>query len=818
MKNSNPRFAYKQFVHRYVFVFMLLALAGIFFEACHNPIMQKWWDDPASSRNTRVSPTGRSGANFGFVVFDADGGTPQPQPLRVLWGNSIPRLRAMQKIVIDTPYGFVGWFDERGELWNIETRQLRQEDDVDGDGMITLRAKWELSNYVVEFETNLFDRDGFAVTVLNQDKTPITVPDQHIVFRGKVVEPPVIPRGDGQGLVGWFTGNGMENGHDTDNEAKWGRKWDFANDTLTADMDMTLYARWSFYTRTVHLQVNGGTRPNGQELTRVNFTVYTGLGGAIGGTIIDPGPLTRDGHTFGGWFTNLAYTDEWTFSRLLYGVDGLDIDGTPRDAFTLYAKWVPNIYIVTFNAAETSNPATQNIVHGERVEKPSLALNPGRALVGWFTMDGRTTNLWGNEWRFDADIVRNTMTLHARWADAMFIVSFHLGNPNGSQPHSVFRKPADQHIRAGDKISEPFMPPLPATDTSSWSFYRWHFHPNYRNLAQPVDPNSAAFRDALLPFDFNTPLDGVPVNAKDSEGNLNLYARWVPPVPGMVWVPRGIFIMGDSGVSGTPAIHHAYPTRQVTVDGFYMSRNEVTQAEYRTVMQRGNSSATTSPFGSTVRPSNTQGDTKPVERVSWFDAIYFSFLLTADRAASENLQQVYTIVNPDIGYIPPTNTLPTINWANVTVDWSANGYRLPTEAEWEFAARGGHGSPGNFTYAGSNNADAVAWFNTNSSGTTQPVRGKQPNALGLFDMSGNVSEWTWDALAAYRDLAGQLENPRIGGPPPAAGAEARIRRGGAWSNAVGNVRNVVRNSDTPDTAHWAIGLRVVRGPSRISMW
>ncbi|MCL2186229.1 MAG: SUMF1/EgtB/PvdO family nonheme iron enzyme, partial [Treponema sp.] len=132
----------------------------------------------------------------------------------------------------------------------------------------------------------------------------------------------------------------------------------------------------------------------------------------------------------------------------------------------------------------------------------------------------------------------------------------------------------------------------------------------------------------------------------------------------------------------------------------------------------------------------------------------------------------------------------------------------------------GNGSPGNYTYSGSDNADSVAWYNLTvqaemtGSQATQPVGSKQPNTLGLFDMSGNVSEWVWDCFASYKDsyysTASALTNPR----GPASGTE-RIRRGGAWSNAVGNVRSVVRNSQSPGEATWVNGFRVVRGPGVI---
>jgi formylglycine-generating enzyme required for sulfatase activity len=116
-------------------------------------------------------------------------------------------------------------------------------------------------------------------------------------------------------------------------------------------------------------------------------------------------------------------------------------------------------------------------------------------------------------------------------------------------------------------------------------------------------------------------------------------------------------------------------------------------------------------------------------------------------------------------------------------------------------------------YAGSDDASAVAWFNTNSSSQTHQVGTRAANSLGIFDMNGNVSEWCWDWFSSYTQIIGAHpatdahNNPR----GPASGSE-RVRRGGSWNNAVGNVRNVVRSSATPASANWVIGFRLAKGP------
>jgi len=264
-----------------------------------------------------------------------------------------------------------------------------------------------------------------------------------------------------------------------------------------------------------------------------------------------------------------------------------------------------------------------------------------------------------------------------------------------------------------------------------------------------------------------------------------------------VAVPGGTFLMGSP--EGTPNSYaNERPVRAVTVSGFSMGRFQVTQGEWYDIM--GSNPSYFHSGHSAIVAADVNWRNLPVERVSWYDALVFSNRLSIARG----LTPAYSIggsTNPaDWGPVPTTWNA---TWNAVVVVPGSTGYRLPTEAQWEFAARGGHGSPGNFTFSGSNVAAEVAWHWENSGGRTREVGTLAPNALGLYDMSGNVWEWVWDRFGAYPSFA---QTDPAG---PAAGGY-RVIRGGCWSHSSGYARSAVRLSFNPDSRSINFGFRVVR--------
>jgi formylglycine-generating enzyme required for sulfatase activity len=184
-------------------------------------------------------------------------------------------------------------------------------------------------------------------------------------------------------------------------------------------------------------------------------------------------------------------------------------------------------------------------------------------------------------------------------------------------------------------------------------------------------------------------------------------------------------------------------------------------------------------------PSYYKGDNRPVDSVSWYDAVSFCNKLSE----REGLTPCYNI-----------------NGANTTCNWSATGYRLPTEAEWEYAAKGGNRSKG-LEYAGSDDLNTVAWYYDNSGIKTHIVGSKQSNELGLCDMSGNVWEWCWDWYDSNYYVSSPGTNPK----GPESGAY-RLPRGGGYQSTDPSCRSATRYfpHGNPEFNNGHIGLRLCR--------
>jgi len=251
---------------------------------------------------------------------------------------------------------------------------------------------------------------------------------------------------------------------------------------------------------------------------------------------------------------------------------------------------------------------------------------------------------------------------------------------------------------------------------------------------------------------------------------------------GFVLLQGGSFTMGSIDNESDEQ-----PVHQVTLSPYAISRYEVSQIEWYNVMNNN--------------PSQFVGNTiMPVEQVSWYQAIVYCNKRSLKRGLELCYKKGGQSDPNDWGAIPETDY--DSEWDAITCDWTANGYRLPTEAEWEFAARGANLSTGKI-YSGSNILNEVGWYNLNSSNATQAKGSKTPNELMLYDMSGNVWEWCWDMYGLYSSDS-QID------PHGNTANLDRVIRGGGWNSEQYNCRNAKRNFVSPGYSGSTVGFRLVR--------
>jgi uncharacterized repeat protein (TIGR02543 family) len=559
-----------------------------------------------------------------------------------------------------------------------------------------------------------------------------------------------------------------------------GTKYGNAGDSYTVTGSLTMFAQWTAVpagSYVITFNANGGT-------VATPYTI-----GTSGSAITLPTPV-RSGYTFNGWFSAAAGGTKYGNAGANYTVTG---------HVTMYAQWTQLVtYTVTFNAnsgyfydeiyGSTTYSLTESGYSGKEITLPTPTRS-GYQFSGWYTgsfSGGVVTFGTKVGDAGDSYTITSTITLYARWVQ-VFTIAF----MNGAGGYN----PASKSGISGTEITLP-TPVNPSVDPNylnSNEFDGWYSSSSggtkIGNAGDPYTITSSltmyAQYVALYTVTFNpqngavatasekgragkvielpTPTrDGYTFNGWFSAASggtkyespytiastLTMYARWgvIDTESGKDTTINGIACVLVKAGSFTMGVddYFNYTTHQVTLtQDFWISKYPITQSQYQTVM--GNN------------PSYFSGNANnPVENVTWNNANAFA---------------------------------------------QAVGGSLPTEAQWEFAARGGNKSKG-YIYSGSNTIGDVAWYSGNNSPNgTKPVGQKAPNELGIYDMSGNVWEWCSDWYSEYS--SGAVVDP-IG---PSSGS-SKILRGGYWSIDEQRCRVANRGGNNPSGSNLYLGFRV----------
>ena len=353
---------------------------------------------------------------------------------------------------------------------------------------------------------------------------------------------------------------------------------------------------------------------------------------------------------------------------------------------------------------------------------------------------------------FDEQInyLDNSTIIKIYYARYVYAVSF---DTNGGTPTNI----VTQYVKYGGKASIPeTIPTLASYVFSGWT----EGFANGTILSNSV-------------FDFNS----------EVKRNINLYAKWWNS-SSFVYV-KGATIQGAIKAEGYTDSEIFKEGTNVSIPNFYMSDHEVTQGEYKAIMGSWPDESVTA----TDMPG--VGYNYPAYYISWFDALVYC----NKRSIAENLTPCYSInesTDPkNWGKVPDSTDHPNYEtWLTVTCDFQANGYRLPTEAEWEYAARGGNGLYDyQYQYSGSDNTNEVAWYYDSSESKIHEVKTKKSNSLKLYDISGNLAEWCWNCNI-------NIDN--------------RYLHGGDWGDFDTGITVSCKDSDYVYTRQYKYGFRVVR--------
>ena len=582
-------------------------------------------------------------------------------------------------------------------------------------------------------------------------------PDKFLTIDGSVLSEMQLPEMTCKGykFLGWYSGT---------------TKATAGNYTIKDNVILT--AKWQLESYPVTYNLNGGTNNS------VNPSVYT-----IESSLINLEAPVKNYYDFGGWFVSEGLT----------GSSIESIGGGTTGEITLYAKWTPKKYTITYNLNSginsTENPASYTI------ETDTITLaepqKEGFVFGGWFAEASFT----GTKQITIAKGSNGNKIYYAKWLKKCTV---NYVTEHGSTPQSFV-------VASGTTLTALNLPRL--TD-NKWYFIGWY-------------TSSSCDEDTKINI------------GQSITENVTLYAKWL--ADDFVFVEGGTVLGSDDynqNKNSDPYYLGAFPAgRTVTLSSFYISDHELTQGEYETYCCYTEDTPSSS-YG--------VGADYPAYYVSWYDALVFCNL----KSLAEGLTPCYSLsgetdpkkwtgIKNNNGKYSCSYTSSNSTWDSINCDIKANGYRLPTEAEWEYAARGGQKTYGTeaFTnyfagatttnYSDSSNSDLDGvgwyWYNICSNGITDNdassyksgygshiVKQKTANALGLYDMSGNVWELCWDK---YNNSVG-IGN--VINPWGISSDSKHVKRGGGWSENAFWCSVSSRYSSDPYYRYNDFGFRLVR--------
>jgi len=660
------------------------------------------------------------------VSFNTNGGS-EVYERYVEYGQPVekpsdPKKNATQAI----QYTFDGWYTSEDNGVTLSEKPFDFESEIKDD--IVLYAKWIESPriYTVSFNTKGGNR----------------IADKNVEY-GKCIEKPEDPVKESNGYKvyrfdGWYR---------TIRNNKYLDPFDFTKPVYGY---ITLYAKWveeyAYYT--IKFDSRGGSEVDDCRVL-------------AGGKVRRPSstPVKQStaaaNYTFAGWYT--SEDNGVTLSDKSY-----DFNTEVLKEFVLYAKWTetPVVYTVSFNSLGGSSVDSQSVEYGKRVVKPA---DPSKEssestkykFAGWYLSEDGGHTLSAKAYDFAKETVKQNVTLYAKWVEEEIYYTVKFESNGGP---SV----ASQTVKGGKCAKKPEV----EMKKDGVIFIGWFTDKECKNV-----------------FSFSSPIQ------KDTV----LYAKWQD---GFVYV-KGAVVVGSVANSGE-FIDGRIP---LNIPNMYVCDHEVTQKEYEEYCFYQHYREGVWP----QRPSYDsygKGADCPVYYVNFYDALVYCNL----RSIAEGLTPVYSLdgeTDPSkwigiskstddgtVKYAATTSSNFVSRWnyegakdtdGGIIADFNADGYRLPTSVEWEYIAREGNGGipEKQYKYSGSDDIDEVAWHRSEKK--VHPVKELKPNALGIYDMSGNVYEWCWDWLFVKRGNDESRKQFPVEGPEN-LGWNSKVVRGGGFGS------------------------------------